>query len=325
MTSPEERPLAPNDPWASLVDRSIREWDAPNRNMFRIARDFLQANTSLDDFLCSPRELPLFWFFQRRETFLSQTTLTKWSRDRLDDYVLLPALNGFVLRSECFFVSHFWLTSNDPDPDGKYLRLLQQELEPQSWSYIWVDWTCIPQHPRTEREQAYFLRGLETMPGIIRNCGFIWFYPPFEPRLWILYEIAEYSLTCDGGIENFDDIKEFLEHIKEMQEVGVRATLSKHGYRCADDLDKECLTSLLEFLCILRRLRLDVEDIRKLMDRMTWSTRTHTVICGTLDGVVELCRFDGTLKLNGECHTFTPFPRWEDSKYFSAINTISHE
>ncbi|OHF04115.1 hypothetical protein CORC01_00454 [Colletotrichum orchidophilum] len=214
--------VAPKDPWKSLVERSINAWPARMADMHRLAGDFLQHYSSLDDFLCAPQANLLFWFFQRRQAFLSQKRLSKWSRDRLADYILMPASNGFVSRAECLFVSHFWTTSDDPDPDGTNLRLHQNLLAPQSWLYIWVDWTCIPQHPRTEKEEAYFLRGLETMPGIIRNCGFSWFYPPFQARLWILYEIAEYSLTCDYGIEETEDNKEFVKHIQEMQEVGVR-------------------------------------------------------------------------------------------------------
>lgn len=155
--------------------------------------------------------------------------MQKWSRDRLDDYVLLPATNGFVSRTDCFFVSHFWHTKDDPDPGGKYLRLLQDELRPDTWSYIWLDWTCVPQHPRSQNEEAYFLRTLQTMSGIIRNSGFVWYYPPFEARLWILYEVAEYTLTCDEGFQTTEteDIRGFADHVKEMLQVGVRPTLDK--------------------------------------------------------------------------------------------------
>jgi hypothetical protein len=136
--------------------------------------------------------------------------MKKWSRDVLDDYVLLPASPGFVMRRDCFFVSHFWRTQDHPDLDGEYLHLHQAELESQTWSYIWVDWTCMPQSPRLLPEEAYFHRYLQTMSGIIRNCSFTYFYPPFEPRLWILYEITEYVLTCSGGIGIISDIEPFL-------------------------------------------------------------------------------------------------------------------
>ncbi|KAH7121988.1 hypothetical protein B0J13DRAFT_155132 [Dactylonectria estremocensis] len=250
--------------------------------------------------------------FQRREAFLSQKTMTKWSKDRLGDYVLLPASNGYVTRSQCQFVSHFWRTRDNPDPGGEYLRLVQRDLKVQTWSYIWVDWTCMPQHPRKRNEEFYFLQSLQLMPGIIRNCAFMWYYPPFEPRLWILYEIAEYTLTCDDGLQGIitPDMKEFASHIDEMLQVGVRSTLSRHGYGCTFDRDKEFLTSWLEVLVLLRKLAIDTDDVRVLMDHLTWSPSIEVVLCHTKNGIVVFCRFEGTLTLKGACHTFTPFPRW---------------
>ncbi|KXH51509.1 hypothetical protein CNYM01_07661 [Colletotrichum nymphaeae SA-01] len=303
------------DAWKSLVERSINEWNAPSGNMHDFAMGFLQNYTSLDGFLRSPRELPLFWFFQRREAFLSQKTFTKWNRDRLDDYVLLPALNNFVMRSKCFFVSHFWTTSNDPDPDGSCLRLHQKELGVQSWSHIWVDWTCLPQYPRSESEEEYFLRGLETMPGIIRNCGFSWFYPGFEPRLWILYEIAEYTLTCDGGIEEFEDNQEFVKHIQEMQETSVPSVLRKYGYRCSDERDKDYLTSCLEILIYLIRFGIDMGDVRRLMSHVLWFSFTPDIMYQSHFGLVQIWRFEGALEFQGQRYEFTPFPKWGEGKY----------
>ncbi|KAL2879867.1 hypothetical protein SGCOL_004913 [Colletotrichum sp. CLE4] len=296
--------------WKSLVERSINEWNAPSGNMHDFAKGFLRSYTSLDGFLRSPRELPLFWFFQRREAFLSQKTFTKWDRNRLDDYVLLPALKNFVMRSECFFVSHFWTTSDDPDPSGDNLRLHQMELGLQSWSHIWVDWSCLPQHPRTEVEEAYFLPGLETMPGIIRNCGFIWFYPSFQPRLWILYEITEYTLTCDNGIEETEDNKEFVKHIREMEETGVRSVLSKYGYRCSDDRDKDYLTSCLEILCYLRRFGIDIVEVRRLMSDILWFSFTPDMMYQSHLGLVQIWRFEGALEFQGKRYEFTPYPKW---------------
>lgn len=254
----------------------------------------------------------MFWFFQRRGAFLSQKTMQKWSRDRLDDYVLLPATNGFVNRKDCFFVSHFWLSKDDPDPSGKYLRLTQDELRQQTWSYIWLDWTCAPQHPRSQIEEAYFRRTLQTMSGIIRNSGFMWFYPPFEPRLWILYEVAEYTLTCSREVEVTEDIREFAEHVKEMLRVGVRSTLAKYGYRCTYDRDMEFLTSWLEVLVLLRTLDLDIDLVRRLLDNLTWFPTSQAIEFQTTKGTAELCRYEGTFKFHGsgELHRFTPFPKW---------------
>ncbi|KAF2122092.1 hypothetical protein BDV96DRAFT_640157 [Lophiotrema nucula] len=298
--------------WPSLVSRSIAAWD--NLATFNIAKSTLQDCHTLDDFLAGEGKLPLmFWFFQRRSAFMSQKRMEKWSRDALDDYILFPAFPEFVLRSECFFVSHFWQTQEHPDPDGEYLRLHQKELESQDWSYIWVDWTCMPQFPRSVPEEAYFNRCLQTISGIIRNCGFIYFYPPFKPRLWILYEIAEYWLTSVGGFGLTPDVEIFLRHIQEMLQIGVQATIAKHNYGCSYDRDKLYLTSWLELLVLLRRVKFDVDTIRHIMDNMTWMNRCHVQYYPG----VELKRFEGTLIVNGELHTFTPFPQYDAGKYSS--------
>jgi len=291
-----------NAAWTSLVSRSIASWD--ELATAHQARGFLQQCDSLDDFLQGKSPL-MFWFFQLRSAFASQKRMKKWSRDNLDDYILLPASNGFVMRSECFFVSHFWQTKENPDPVGTYLRLHQKELEPQNWSYIWVDWTCMPQEPRSGPEEAYFKRCLKTVPSIIRNCGFIYFYPPYEPRLWILYEVTEYVLTCDGGLATTPDVEEFLKHVDEMIETGVQATLAKHGYGCSFERDKQYLTSWLELIVLMRRLSLDVGIIRQIMDHMTWFNMQVQWYPG-----MELRRFDGVLVVNGVEHKFTPFPQW---------------
>ncbi|TGJ85694.1 hypothetical protein E0Z10_g3042 [Xylaria hypoxylon] len=325
--TPSESDLNQSLAWDSLVRRSIEFWDVLIQDEKGLEKSVLKGFTGLDDFLGPPKEIPgqgsitpMFWFFQRRESFLSQKTMTKWSRDRLDDYILLPATPGFVMRTDCFFVSHFWRTQDDPDPDGTYLRRLQKELRPQPWSYIWTDWTCTPQAPRNEKEEYYFTRTLQTISGIIRNCGFAWFYPPFEPRMWILYEIAEYSLTCDGGIEIFEDNREFSEHINEMLQVGVRPTLEKHGYRCTHDRDQEFLTAWLEALVLFKTLHFSVDDIRRFQDQITWHPSVQVLYMNTINGLVVLQRYEGTLTFGGRCYTFTPFPNWEDGKYSTNTN-----
>lgn len=301
--------------WNSLVSRSLAAWAALDRPTHQLAESTLQDYTGLDDFLTrfsTGAGGPVFWFFQMRESFMSQETMTKWSRDRLDNYILLPGFPGFVTRDHFFFVSHFWHTHDNPDPNGKYLKLMQKEIELQSWSYIWVDWTCLPQKPRSDHEEVYFLRALRTMPAIVRNCGFMWYYPGFEPRLWILYEVAEYVLTCENAHEHLatEDIKEFMHHVTEMREIGVRATLDKYGYKCTFDRDKECITPWLELIVLLNRLCIDVDDIRRIQDNITWFRTCENMIINTLKGTVTIERFEGTLTLGGEEYKFTPFPQW---------------
>ncbi|KAJ3548068.1 hypothetical protein NM208_g1191 [Fusarium decemcellulare] len=302
--------------WESLVRRSLEAWHHPDQDLLIMAKKALQRSASLDDFLAGGSKPAIFWFFQRREAFLSQARMRKWSRHRLDDYVLLPATDGFVKRTQCFFVSHFWQTREHPDPEGEYLRLHQRELGIQDWSYIWTDWTCMPQEPRLNMEEVYFRETLQTMSGIIRNSGFAWFYPPFEARLWILYEVAEYVLSCTEGLLWTPDNENFIRHVNEMFHVGVRSTLDRHGYRCTYERDREFLTSWLEVLVLLRSLKVDIDDVRMLLDNLTWQPMAKNIMRFTANGeCVQLLRFEGKLILDGEHHEFTPFPQWADGKY----------
>ncbi|KAH6653553.1 hypothetical protein BKA67DRAFT_537207 [Truncatella angustata] len=304
------RNAAISSAWSSLVRRSIEAWESLNPDMGVLQTSFLQSWDSLDDLLTQAPGSLMFWFFQKREAFLSQKAMTKWSNDRLDDYILLPATPGFVLRTDCFFVSHFWRSKEHPDPDGKYLRLIQNDLQQQTWSYVWVDWTCIPQSPRNDKEKAYFRRVLQTMSGIIRNSGFIYYYPPFEARLWILYEVAEYTLTSESELYVTEDLKEFTDHVKEMVQVGVRPTLERHQYKCTYEPDKDFLISWLEVLVLLQRLHVDIQGVRQLLDSLTWHPFAKQLIM-TTEGILECSRFEGNLILNRQRHTFTPFPRLE--------------
>lgn len=60
-----------------------------------------------------------------------------------------------------------------------------------------------------------------------------------------------------------------------MLQVGVVPTLDKYGYKCTYDRDKEFVISYLEVLILLRRLKLDLLNVRRLMDALTWQRRTR--------------------------------------------------
>ena len=58
------------------------------------------------------------------------------------------------IQAERHFVSHRWLSPSHPDPDGKLLRVLKEHVDPDV--YYWIDFSCLPQKPRTEREETLF-------------------------------------------------------------------------------------------------------------------------------------------------------------------------
>ncbi|KAK3636188.1 hypothetical protein LTR56_014351 [Elasticomyces elasticus] len=232
----------------------------------------------------------------------------KWNRDSLDDYILLPAADGFVMRKECFFLSHYWHTSNHPDPRGEHLRFAQKELDLQHWSYIWVDWTCAPQEPRSLLEEIYFSKTLTSMPAIIRNCGFMCYYPTFKPRLWVLYEIAQYCLTSTTDLEKDVtwDTKVFAHHIQEMSRDGVHAVIKKYDYACTYERDKSLIVSQLDLLILLKRLAVSMLSIRRLLGRLVWSPGIEDYYGQHEDEVIMLKPKIGCLEYNGKTYSYTP-------------------
>ena len=118
--------------WDSLVRCSIAAWRSLGVEDRVMPENRLQSFTSLDQF-SSPEPMDLmFWFFQRRDAFLSQRTMTQWSGRYLDKYILLPATLRFVTRAECIILSHFWRRRDDSDHEGHYLSLVQRDLEQQT-------------------------------------------------------------------------------------------------------------------------------------------------------------------------------------------------
>jgi len=183
----------------SLVERSITAWNSLNyvgpradqAFVIRKAIERVRRLSSIETLL----EKGEFWFFQHKEFFIHQQLLMKWHPARLNEYILLPMTYGFVNNKDCFFVSHYWHTREHPDPVGHDMRLFLEDLAHQEWSYVWVDWTCMPQAPRSEVQKQYFKKMLEVIPMLVRDCAFEWRSPVFEPRAWILFEVAEYVLN----------------------------------------------------------------------------------------------------------------------------------
>lgn len=303
--------LPPSIAWRRLVDRSISAWDKgplhKPAEQQRQEKQSLQAYNSLEDLLLGGPNTMMFWFFQTREAFLTQTEMTRWSRDKLEEYILLPATLGSVSRLDCFFVSHFWFSKDQPDYGGQLLRRFQEDLKGQEWSYVWLDWTCAPQAPRNPTEADFFARTMTTVPSIIRNAGFSWFYPPFEARLWILYEVAEYHLTSSHRL-NTQDIQQFVRHVDEMVQHGVRHVLEKYNYRCTYEQDEAFITPLLELLVLLKRLDVDIDDARQLLDNITWFPTTKSLVVRTEKSGLKLDKSKGSLLYQNKKYTFTPFP-----------------
>ncbi|KAJ7822731.1 hypothetical protein B0H14DRAFT_3731138 [Mycena olivaceomarginata] len=140
------------------------------------------------------------------------------------------------------------------------------DLVSMTWSYVWIDWTCMPQvgedGKRTPLEKPYFGMMLQCIPMVVRDCAFVWRFPAWEPRAWILYEIAEHAVGHRQYVVT-EDNKPFLRHVQEMVLFGVHPVLDKYKYRCTNASDMDLVTGRLELLVILAKLFPDDVTIRR--------------------------------------------------------------
>lgn len=291
----------------ALVERSIIAWFSLNYVGPSRASDIsesieiLRSLTSVEDVLANSK----FWFFQCRESFVQQAHLSRWDSGCLDMYILLPCLNGFVNKRDCFFISHYWRTTEHPDPEGQDMRNFLHDLRAMDWSYIWVDWTCLPQAPRSEKQRMYFNNMLQFIPTLIRECTIEYRFPPFEPRAWILLEVAYYFLTHSGQFAIPEDIATFFSHVQEMRSEGVYAVISKYSYVCTNGSDLTLIIAWLELLVILTRVFPNATEIRNILKDIE-----HEGIGGYTvyydGGPLHVDKSKGILLYNGTKYEFTP-------------------
>lgn len=293
----------------SLVDRSIAAWQAINYvgrepeeerlAGFIFNEQRLRGCHSLEEVL----KRRGYWFFQLRESFMQQKVFLKWDPTRLDEYILLPIWYGFVNKRDCFFVSHYWLTREHPDPHAVDLVQIQQDLKDKEWSYVWVDWTCVPQVPRTEFQQKYFNRMLQYIHMLVRDCAFEWRFPAFEPRGWILYEVAEYVIN-QKGFTWTDDNRPFIQHILQMLKDGVQPVIEKYGYQCARQGDLKLLVGWLELsILLLKILPNNIMVRRHIHDRID---EPYVGSFTDYDIGIEIDKVNGVISYQGKTHRFTP-------------------
>lgn len=91
------------------------------------------------------------------------------------------------------FISHRWEGDDHPDPSGEQLRRLRALKD----CFVVYDYSAFPQPPRSEEEQAEFLRLLGVMDDIIRNVVIL-SGPDYLSRGWCVYEYLVSALR--GGV-----------------------------------------------------------------------------------------------------------------------------
>jgi hypothetical protein len=259
----------------------------------------LRSLETLDDLLSFKDHQ--YWFFQLREAFMRQKVFEKWNPDRLDDYIILPIEAGFVNEKDCIFLSHYWRKPEHPDDQGEDLGPIQQQLREGFWSqtaYFWVDFTSLPQRERTNPQQQYFSRALKSINRLVRECTFIWRFPQFQPRFWVLFEVAEFNRNRSRAVPSMD-MDPFMEHLREMNRYGVRYVLNKHGYKCVNQ------SGWLEILVILCRLVPSIYTRRAILNARDNSTvRTfHHEQSG-----IFIDKAKGLITVDERTYEFNPVP-----------------
>ncbi|KAH7303546.1 hypothetical protein B0I35DRAFT_485120 [Stachybotrys elegans] len=308
----------------SLIERSIkilpRGGTSATREAVSKHTAFLKGLKSLDELLAN-KEAP-FWFFQRRESFMQQTTFQKWDANWLGRYVLIPIEGGFANPEDCIFVSHYWQTPSHPDPEGRDLRQLQELLRDGFWSksaFFWVDWTCLPQRsataPRTPEQQQYFRQALASISRLVRDCSFLAHFTEFRPRLWVLFEVAAFTFNRAEpvGLPCTDFFKK---HLLQMKGNDVRLVLDKYNYACTNNADRNWVITQLEILLALRKTVPSIHTRRQILNAIDTSTIRY---CAHEEVRVQVDKERGTLIAGESTYQFNPLPV-EDSA--SELNIV---
>ncbi|KAF8250245.1 hypothetical protein K440DRAFT_659687 [Wilcoxina mikolae CBS 423.85] len=281
-TYPPKGGFAASAAFQSLVERSITAWNSLNyigedqTDIVRKHIGMLRSLSSMETLLGNHQ----FWFFQLKESFIRQKLLMKWDPVRLGEFIFLPIHYGFVNNQDCFFVSHYWHTREHPDPEGHDMCLFLEDLAQVEWSYIWVDWTCMPQAPRSEVQRTYFKKMLQSIPMLVVD--------------YVLNH-AEYTVT--------DDIKPFISHVVEMAKDGVRPVVSKYGYVCTNGGDLPLVIGWLEVLIILAKV---VPNAGTRQEIFNWINRDYVGSYANPVLGIEIDKARGVISCNGTTYEFTP-------------------
>lgn len=111
-----------------------------------------------------------------------------------------------------FYVSHRWITSEHPDPEGVQLEELKRRLEALTGhvgsledALVFYDYCSIPQRPRTDAEEVVFHRDLEALRHISGKSEKVIVlsegYEDYRNRTWCFFEL----LIAEGNLHLFED------------------------------------------------------------------------------------------------------------------------
>ena len=127
-----------------------------------------------------------------------------------DKDIIAGSLDDYVI------VSHRWITPEHPDWDDKEpgnqsakLKKLQEYLKANpDVKGIWMDFPCLPQGEKDDKEKAYFGASLASV-NLLYLCAnvLIFLDQKYMGRFWTQYEafLAFHKVTSDGIVEKTDE------------------------------------------------------------------------------------------------------------------------
>jgi len=100
-------------------------------------------------------------------------------------------------------VSYVWESSEHADPNGTQADALRAWLRVNpKIQFVWIDWCCLPQKPRTTKEEADFKHGLAHVNMVYLACNVVKILnSQYLGRFWPQYEAwLSYRRYCtDSG------------------------------------------------------------------------------------------------------------------------------
>ncbi len=112
-----------------------------------------------------------------------------------------------------FFVSHPWQTKEHPDPQGMHLSLIQQFARRQEQdAFYWIDYSCLPQKPRSAEDEDLFKRTLPKISSVQSECSTVVIANEnYTKRMWCYIE--NFAGILFSQAQNRSDIHRSIEYI----------------------------------------------------------------------------------------------------------------
>lgn len=121
--------------------------------------------------------------------------------------LILISYLDFQSGREIYVVSYRWREINHPDPNGESLDyiisyLRNNRIYGQSNKFIFIDYCCLPQYPKSDYDSKNFKLWLKSMNNLYKNGTMIQLLSvDYYTRAWCAFE----CLVCHTGVINFSN------------------------------------------------------------------------------------------------------------------------